>query len=125
MRNRIFTLTWLAVLLLVLGLVGTACRSTPPTTSIKTLLDDPARFDGKRVAIQGDVTKSYGVLNYGVYQISDGTGALGVVTSTNGTPRVGAHVGVAGVFHSAFTLGTETAAMLKETQRYTPSGSQP
>ena len=119
MRIRI----WLPFVLLLLAALGTAsCRSNQ-TTPIKTLLDDPSRFDGQRVAIQGDVTKAYGVLNYGVYQVDDGTGSIGVATTTNGTPRVGARVGVVGTFRSAFTIGTETAAMIQETKRFTPGNA--
>ena len=107
------------VVLLVLAALAAGCRSDQ-TTPIKTLLDDPSRFDGRRVAIQGDVTKAYGVMNYGVYQVDDGTGSIGIATTTNGTPRVGAHVGVVGTFRSAFTIGTETAAMIQESKRFTP-----
>ena len=68
-------------------------------------------------AIEGDVTRSYGVLGYGAYQVNDGTGTLSVVTKEGGAPRTGAHVGVMGTFRAAFTLGTETSAVLKEERR--------
>lgn len=124
MRDRTRSMgRWAAVL--VLGLAAFGCRADQKATPIKTLLDDPARFDGKTVAIIGDVSKAYGVLSYGVYQVNDGTGSLGVVTSSNGSPRVGAHVGVVGTFRSAFTLGTETAAVIQEDRRFTPPGGQP
>jgi len=90
------------------------------TTSIKTLLDDPARFDGKTVRIAGEVQQSLGVLTAGAYQVSDGTGSLPIVTETGGAPRVGARVGVEGTFRSAFTFGTTSAAVLLEKRRYTP-----
>jgi len=114
---------WMALLLI--GLAAFGCRSDEAPTSIKTLLDDPGRFDGKNVTIVGDVSKAYSVMNYGVYQVEDGTGSLGVVASESGSPRVGARVGVTGVFHSAFTLGTETAAILKEGKRFTPPAVKP
>ena len=116
MRKRILAVP---ALLLAAALAAAACKSNA-TTPVKTLLDDPSRFDGKQVAIVGDVTKAYGVLNYGIYQVDDGTASIGIATTTNGTPRVGAHVGVVGTFHSAFTIGTETAAMIQETKRFTP-----
>jgi hypothetical protein len=95
---RIRTVAVLGALLL------TAC---PGTKSIKELLDDPSRFDGKTVRIAGDVKQSVGALGVGAYQVSDGTGTLTVVSQGgNGTPRVGARVGVEGTFRSAFTLGT-------------------
>lgn len=103
--------------LLVLVLAG--CKGGG-TTEIKTLLDDPSRFDGKTVRIAGEVTRSIGVLGYGAYELDDGTGTLPVVTKDGGAPRQGARVGVEGTFRSAFTLGTTTAAALVESRRYTP-----
>lgn len=95
-------------------------RSCGGTTPIKTLLDDPSRFDGKTVRIAGDVESSIGILGVGGYKVNDGTGTLPVVTESGGTPRNGARVGVEGTFHSAFTLGGTTAAVLVEKRRYTP-----
>ena len=74
------------------------------TTSIKTLLDDPARFNGTTVRIAGEVQGSVGALGYGAYQISDGTGTLTVVSQGGGAPREGARVGVEGTLRSAFTI---------------------
>jgi len=89
-------------------------------TTIKTLLDDPSRFDKQVVRIAGDVEEAAGVLGYGVYRVNDGTGKLTVVTKENGAPRTGAHIGVEGEFRSGFTLGMESIAVLMEKQRYTP-----
>lgn len=89
-------------------------------TEIKTLLDDPSRFDKTTVRVAGTVGKSIGVLGYGAYEISDGTGTLPVVAQGGGAPREGAEVGVEGEFRAAFTLGERTAAVLMEKKRYTP-----
>ncbi len=89
-------------------------------TSIKTLLDDPTRFDKTTVRIAGTVGKAVGVLGYGAYQIDDGTGMITVVSEQGGAPREGAKVGVEGEFRSAFTLGTTVAAAIVEKQRFTP-----
>lgn len=95
-----------------------ACPGTKP---IKELLDDPSRFDGKTVRIAGEVKESIGALGFGVYQVNDGTGTLTVVSRAgNGTPRVGATVGVQGEFRSAFTLGTQSLAVLMEDKRRSP-----
>ena len=107
-----FAFAALAALALVVGCQG--------ATSIKTLLDDPGRFDHKTVRIAGTVGHSVGVLGYGAYQLDDGTGKLTVVTKGGGAPREGARVGVEGEFRAAYTLGTETAAVLVETKRFTP-----
>jgi len=112
---------WVVLLpLFALGLLA-GCKGSVQTTPIKTLLDDPGRFDGQTVAVEGDVTRAYGVLNYGVYQLNDGTGTLTVVTKSEGAPRTGALVGARGTFRQAFTLGTETVAVLQETERLEPN----
>jgi len=105
---------WILAALMLAGLAG--CKGATP---IRKLLDDPSHYDGLTVQIAGDVTKSIGVLGTGVYQVDDGTGKLFVVSKDGGAPREGARVGVRGVFKSAFTIGTETAAVLQETERVT------
>ncbi|MEO8450932.1 MAG: hypothetical protein ABI647_14140 [Gemmatimonadota bacterium] len=95
-------------------------KSCAGVTPIKTLLDDPSRFDGKTVRIAGEVQNSAGVLGMGAYQIKDESGTLAVVSEAGGVPRSGAKVGVEGVFHTAFTLGSQTGAVLMEKRRYTP-----
>lgn len=89
------------------------------TTSIKTLLDDPGRFDGKTVRIAGQVQQSIGALGYGAYQVKDATGELPVVTAGGGAPARGAQVGVEGTFRAAYTLGTESRAVIVEKRRVT------
>jgi len=115
--NAVRKLAWVAPFAAALILLG-GCKTD--TTPIKTLLDDPGRFDGQVVRISGDVTGAVGVLGYGAYQVDDGTGTLTVVSEEGGAPRQGAKVGVEGTFRSAFTLKTETAAVLIEKKRYTP-----
>lgn len=102
----------------ILGaLLLTAC---PGATDIGKLLDDPSRFDGRKVRIAGVVKESVGGFGLGVYQINDGTGTLTVVSQAGaGTPRVGAEVGVEGQFRSAFTLGSRSLAVLVEQKRRT------
>lgn len=113
--------TWIsgaALAMLAVGLfVIAGCTSTTP---IKTLLDDPGRYDGKTVRIAGDVTAAVGLLNYGAYRVNDGTGTILVVTQGGGAPREGAKVGVEGRFRAGFTLGTETVAVVQEEKRQSP-----
>ncbi len=104
--------------LLTFGLaLAAGCKSSIPTTSIKTLLDDPSRFDHQVVRISGTVTHSLGIAGYGGYTIDDGTGSLPVVTQSNGAPRDGAKIGVEGEFRSAYTIGASSGAVLIEHQR--------
>jgi hypothetical protein len=105
-------MTVLAAAALLLGCQG--------ATPIKTLLDDPQRFDGQTVRIVGQVQGSVGALGFGAYQVNDGTGTLSIVSEGGGVPRQGAKVGVEGTFRSAYTLGSQSVAVLVEQRRYTP-----
>jgi hypothetical protein len=110
--------TYAIVAVLLSTALLAACKGG--VTSIKTLLDDPGRFDHQTVRVAGTVRSSVGVLGYGAYQIDDGTGTLTVVTKEGGAPREGAQVGAEGEFRSAFTLGDQTVAVLVEKSRFTP-----
>ena len=105
----------LAAMLSVALVAG--CKGTTP---IKTLMDDPSRYDHQVVRIAGDVEEAAGILGYGVYRVNDGTGTLTVLTQAGGAPRSGSKVGVEGEFRTGFTLGTESIAALMEHKRYTP-----
>jgi hypothetical protein len=105
-------LSVLATTALILGCGG--------ATPIKTLLDDPQQFDGKTVRIVGVVQGSVGALGFGAYQVNDGTGTLSIVSEGGGVPRQGAKVGVEGTFRSAYTIGSQSVAVLVESRRYTP-----
>jgi hypothetical protein len=110
--QRTHALLFALAALLTLTFAG--CTSTTP---IKTLLDDPSHFDHQTVSIAGEVKNAVGAMGYGVYQVNDGTGSLTVLTKVDGAPRDGAKVGVTGEFRAAFTLGTETVAVLMEKGR--------
>ncbi|HYM79816.1 MAG TPA: hypothetical protein VEY91_00220 [Candidatus Limnocylindria bacterium] len=112
LSRRRSTGAWLVLVLLLGALAG--CRGATP---IKTLLDDPGRYDGQTVRVAGDVTSAVGVLGYGAYRLNDGTASILVVTPSGGAPREGARVGVEGTFKQAFTLGAETAAVIQEAKR--------
>ena len=96
----------------------TACRGTVP---IERLLDDPGRYDGETVKIEGRVTGfSLGALGRGAFQVDDGTGTLPVVSESGGSPREGARVGIEGIFRSVFTFGDRSGAVLLERRRFDP-----
>jgi hypothetical protein len=118
MTPKLLARTIAAAALLTAVLIS-GCKNVE-VTPIKTLLDDPARFDHQVVRIHGTVTKAIGVLGYGAYEVDDGTGHIPVATKSGGAPREGADVGVEGEFRSAFTLGATTAAAILEQSRYTP-----
>ena len=74
--------------------------------SIAKLSANPSRYAGKEVGIVGRVGRTYGVdipftgVRGGVYEVTDGTGSLWVVTQ-NSVPREGARIGVKGRFQDA------------------------
>ncbi len=113
LRTTLMTAAVLAALL------AAGCKGEK-ATPIRTLLDDPSRFDHQVVRIAGKVGEAAGALGYGVYRVDDGSGAITVVSQQHGAPRTGATVGVEGEFRSAFTLGTESIAVIMEQKRFTP-----
>ena len=54
--------------LLFAGVVLALVACNTKTTSIKTLLSDPGKYDGKTVRITGDVQQSIGALGFGAYR---------------------------------------------------------
>jgi hypothetical protein len=111
-HGRLAALASLAGVLLVLA----GCAGVTP---IGELLDNPARYDGKTVRVQGEVKESAGGLGLGAYQVRDNTGTLTVVSETGGPPRTGSQVGVKGRFEALITLGSRSLAVLREESRDT------
>lgn len=99
------------------AVVAGACRGTTP---IRDLLDDPGRYDGETVRVEGRVSGAVGALGRGAYRVNDGTGSLNVVSETGGAPREGAEVGVEGTFRSVFTFADRSEAVLVEERRFDP-----
>ena len=98
-------------LLLLAGCAG--------VTPIGDLLNNPAKYDGKTVRVEGEVKESAGGLGLGAYQVRDDTGTLTVVSETGGPPRSGSKVGVKGRFQALITLGSRSLAVLREESRDT------
>src|SRR5437868_13064953 len=96
-HNRIVGL----IILLAVALFVTAC---PQRDTISRINADPGRYRNKEVSVAGTVTDSYGLLNYGVYEIDDGTGRLIVVTQ-RGVPSRGSKVGARGHIYTGASYG--------------------
>lgn len=95
-------------------LVLAGCAGVTP---IGDLLDNPAKYDGKTVRVEGEVKESVGGLGMGGYQVRDDTGTLTVVSETAGPPRSGSTISVKGTFQALITLGTRSLAVLREESR--------
>lgn len=105
-----------------LGIVAglaTALGGCASVTPIGNLLDNPARYDGKSVRVEGEVGEAAGGLGVGAYQVRDKTGAIPVVAAAT-PPRTGSRIGVKGTFQSFFTIGTRSLAVIREESRSTP-----
>lgn len=111
------SLIHVASAVLVVAFLTAGC--TGKTIPIGDLRANSAGYDGQTVQVKGTVKSAAGALGYGVYQLDDGTGTIMVVTETGGAPAQGAMVGVQGVFHSAFTIGTDVVAVIVEKERRT------
>src|SRR5262245_10235472 len=103
-----------AVALPLTGLLAVACASH---VQISQLLADPGYYDGKTVVTTGSVANSAGVLNYATFQLKDRGATITVVSTSSGAPRDNTRVEIKGRFHSAFTLGTRSVAVLEEKTR--------
>jgi len=91
------------------ALVLAGCATTVP---IGRLLDEPQRYDGRTVQVEGTVTRSAGLLGIGAYEIDDGTGTIVVIASGQGVPREGARTKTKGTFESVFSWAGRTIAAI-------------
>jgi hypothetical protein len=103
-----------------LGLALLLAAGCAGITPIGNLLDNPARYDGKTVRIEGEVKGSAGGFGVGAYEVRDETGTLTVVSERGGAPRRGEKVGVKGTFQALLTLGSKSLAVLREESRSVP-----
>ena len=89
----------------------------PGVTPIGELLDNPAKYDGETVRVEGEVKESAGGLGLGAYQMRDDRGPSTVVSETGGPPRSGRTINVKGTFQALITLGSRSLAVLREESR--------
>ena len=106
-RNVARATSGLTLLVLLAGLAACA-----PTVRIRDLLDQPQRYDGRTVKVEGTVTRSAGLFGTGAYQVDDGTGSIYVIAQGQGVPREGGKTKAKGVFHSVFSLAGRTIAAI-------------
>ncbi|MBI4483237.1 MAG: hypothetical protein HY652_10135 [Acidobacteria bacterium] len=107
----------LAMSIALLAIVLTGC---PDRQRIADITADPGRYYDKEVTIAGEVTRSYGALGQGIYEIDDGTGHMWVFSGKYGVPSKEARVGATGRVIQGLTFaGTNYATVLRETRRRT------
>lgn len=111
------TMRRFATRLLFVGAALAFMACNEKTTRVQTLLSDPGKYDGQTVRIAGEVQNSIGILGLAAYELKDATGTIPVVTEGGGAPARGAKVGVEGTFRAAYTLGTESRAVVVEKRR--------
>jgi hypothetical protein len=78
-------------------------------TKIGRIVQDPGRYQGRNVSVEGRVTTAYGVSLPGlpvpgVYQVDDGTGKI-YVLATRGVPTKEARVKVSGTVTPGLNVG--------------------
>ncbi len=98
--------------LLLSALLGLGLGACAPTLRISDLLDEPQRYDGRTVQVEGMVTRSAGLFGAGAYQVDDGTGSIYVIAQGRGVPREGAKTKAKGRFQSVFNLAGRTIAAI-------------
>jgi hypothetical protein len=84
-------------------------------TPIREILDEPAKFDGSRVTIAGEVVDSTNLVVLKFYKVKDASGTIAVVTP-RAVPRPGARVRATGTVHQAFAIGKDQLTVLVENQ---------
>ena len=105
----------LGIVIVASSLSMTGC---PPRMRIAEINRDPGRYYNREVTVVGRVTRSYGALGQGVYEIDDGTGRMWVLTEKYGVPGKDAYVGVRGRVYPGLTYEGRTYGMgMRETER--------
>ncbi len=101
---------------LLLGLALLA--GCPQHKSIADVLRDPSYYSNREVTLAGTVTRAYGALGTGVYEIDDGTGKIWVFAERTGVPSQGTKVASIGKVMPTFSFGgVSYATVLRERER--------
>ena len=112
-RNAILTLCLLLGMMLLAG--------CPQHKSIADVLKDPSYYANREITLAGTVTRSFGALGTGVYEIDDGTGKIWVFAEHTGVPSQGTRVASIGRVMPTFSFaGISYATVLRERERKHP-----
>lgn len=105
----IFPFLSLFVIILFLG-----CERT---VSIKELVENPRKYEGKRVSIKGKVENTYSLLIIKYFELSDESGARIRVITKRLLPRQGEIVSIRGKLQESFEFGNENITVFIEEDR--------
>lgn len=101
---------------LLLGLLLLA--GCPQQKKISDIMKDPAYYSTREVTIAGTVTRSYGALGTGVYEVDDGSGKMWVFAQNTGVPSQGQKVAAIGKVQPTVSFGGMSyATVLRERER--------
>lgn len=105
-------------LFLLLPLALPACK--PALVPIGDLAAHPAQYEGKSVAVVGQVKGQVGVTNWTAYELTDSTGTITVATQTAAYPLTGIRLGVGGEFRATMKFLEGARPTLLEAKRWNP-----
>jgi hypothetical protein len=83
------------------------------STSIGKIIENPRKYAGNQVTINGEVTDSFSFFVVKYFVIRDGTGEVAVVT-TRPLPKKGERIKVSGTVEEAFSIGDKQLLVLVE-----------
>jgi hypothetical protein len=107
---------FLSISVTLLALALTGC---PERKRIADINSDPGRYFDKEVTVVGRVTRSYGALGTGVFEIDDGTGRMWILSEKYGVPSKDMYIGVTGrVYNGLSWDGRNYGLGMRETKRH-------
>ena len=113
MNKKLAALAVLCTLISVLLLAG-----CPPRMKIADIRKDPGKYINKQITVAGKVTRAFGAMGMGIFQIDDRTGQMWVLSESFGVPGEGSTTAVTGqLVQTATFAGKSYSNVLRETQR--------
>ena len=110
-----------SVLLLV---CAAACDAPDHQLTVEQVLSDPGRYTDQLLEFDGEAVSAVGLFAVGVYDFTDGTGTISVVT-TRGLPAAGARFRVRGTVSTGVTVGSRRfGTAIYEEERVYPAEAE-
>ena len=109
-------------LLLLAGFAG--CDQPDARLTVAEVLADPGRYVEQVIELNGEASEASGLFSVGVYDFTDGTGTVTVVT-TQGLPADGSRFRLLGSVSTGVTVGGRRfgTAIYEEERIYTDGGN--